>query len=170
MAQLNLFCAPPNEDENNTTSSHWNVFIDGASRNNPGKAGAGIYMIKDGEVVLKKGIYLGIKTNNQAEYFAALLGLFYVKQQARSNDTIRLISDSLLVVKQLTGEYKVKHPDLKPLHALAQSLVIELNVQVQHVLRTENTHADAMANTGVDKKVIVPPPFALFLKQHEINI
>src|SRR5579872_5661184 len=99
-------------------SAVWMVHIDGASRNNPGKSGAGIFIKKDGQVVCQEGFYLGVKTNNQAEYYALLLGLFLLKQYATVHDTIWLASDSQLLVRQIQGMYKVKHAGLKPLNDL----------------------------------------------------
>jgi Ribonuclease HI len=58
---------------------YFKLFVDGASRNNPGQAGVGIYLLKDGEPVEKQGLYVGVKTNNQAEYLALLLGLLFLK-------------------------------------------------------------------------------------------
>ena len=74
----------------------WAIHIDGASRNNPGKAGAGVVMKKDGEVVSREGFYLGIKTNNQAEYYALLLSLFFVCTSIGNSPSaaIRIISGS----------------------------------------------------------------------------
>lgn len=150
--------------------THWTVFIDGASRNNPGSAGAGIYIIKDGEEVLKRGYYLGLKTNNQAEYLAAIIGLYHIKEVWQSGETIRLVSDSELVVKQLRGMYKVRHPELKPLHMLASAMVKECHAQVEHVLRTENVEADRMANQGINLKNPVPEAIVSYLELHGIRL
>lgn len=153
-----------------TITGHWVVFIDGASRNNPGPAGAGIYIIKDGEEVFEYGYYLGKKTNNQAEYLAAVFGLYHIREAMQSGETVRLVSDSELVVKQLRGIYKVRHPELKPLHQLALVLVGECNARVEHVLRTENVEADRMANQGVNNKTRVPEYLVSFLQNHGITL
>jgi len=182
MKQLNLFSKPdkPEVDEpfvkpaaprkKLAAKSHWIVFIDGASRNNPGPSGAGIYIIKDGEAVFEHGYYLGKKTNNQAEYLAAVIGLYHIEEVRQTGETVRLVSDSELVVKQLRGIYKVRHPELKPLHALACILVKQLNAHVQHVLRTDNVEADRMANQGVNLKKPVPESIRAFLQNHGITI
>lgn len=148
---------------------HWTLFVDGASRNNPGKSGAGIYLVKDGQAAKKDGFFLGIKTNNEAEYLALLLGLFFVRQYIQKSDTIRVVSDSELLVKHLKGEYKVKKAELKPLHKLAHMLLQEVNGHIVHVLRTENHVADEMANFGIDTKKIVPTQFVELLKYHGIS-
>jgi ribonuclease HI len=149
---------------------HWTVFTDGASRNNPGKSGAGIYLVKNGEPFLREGFFLGIKTNNQAEYLALLLGLFCVRQFVQADDTVRVVCDSELLIKQMKGHYRVRHEGLKALYALARLLVQEVNGHMVHVLRTENTVADEMANEGIDKKKIVPLAFVELLKNHDITL
>ena len=171
MTQLKLFCTPPDPKQKTHTESraHWKLFIDGASRNNPGNSGAGMYLLKDGEVALRNGFYLGIRTNNEAEYIALLLGLFFVRKAFGPNDSLRVISDSLLVVQQTKGVYKVRKAELKPLHALAQKWMRECNAEVQHVLRTENVEADRMANQGINKKIPVPQEFINAVHKHGIT-
>lgn len=148
--------------------SVWTLFVDGASRNNPGPSGAGIYIEKDNILEIKEGYYLGIKTNNQAEYLALILGLFILEEHVHQDDTVRIISDSQLLVRQLMGIYKVKQPHLQPLHALCKTLVQKLGATIAHVLRDENTQADAMANHGVDCKKVPPKHYSALLKQHDI--
>lgn len=148
----------------------WAIHIDGASRNNPGKAGAGVVMKKDGEVVSREGFYLGIKTNNQAEYYALLLSLFFVHRYAHPNDLIRIASDSELLVKQITGRYKIKNEGLKPLFALAQSLLTAYTIKIMHVMREDNVEADAMANKGIDTKKPIPKAFKTMLEEHRISL
>ncbi len=150
--------------------SHWVLFIDGASRNNPGPAGAGIYIIKDGDEIFEHGYYLGKKTNNQAEYLALIIGLYIIKNLRSPDQTVRVVSDSELVVKQLHGIYKVRHPELKPLHMLAGEMVNDCNARVEHVLRTENVEADRMANQGINLKKPVPEEIVFFLQSQGIAI
>ncbi len=149
---------------------HFTLFIDGASRNNPGLAGAGIYLLKDSEVICREGFFLGTKTNNQAEYLALLLGLLLLQQYRKSGDTVRVVSDSELLVKQINGEYKVKNQQLKLLHNLAYHLIQKCNGHVMHVLRTENIEADRMANAGINKKIPVPQAFINVLQTYEITV
>lgn len=148
----------------------WIIHIDGASRNNPGPAGAGIVMEKDGELVSKEGFYLGIKTNNQAEYYALLLALFFIHRYAQPHDPIRIASDSELLIKQLTGHYKIRNAGLKPLFALAQSLLSTHTVIFMHVVREDNVAADAMANKGIDSKRPVPSDFARIVQDRGISL
>ena len=147
----------------------WKVYIDGASRNNPGPSGAGVVMFKDGALMQEYGYYLGIKTNNQAEYLALLLGIYHSKQLMQSDDIVYIISDSELLVRQLQGRYAVKNRELKKLFGLAKQLLEGVSCKVQHVLRTENIEADRMANQGVDSKRAVPDEFIKLLVAHEID-
>ena len=147
----------------------WSLYVDGASRNNPGKAGAGVYAFTDKKMI-KKGFYLGVKTNNQAEYLALLLGFFFIKQQTKKGDMLAVYSDSQLLVRQLSGVYRVKSPEIAPLHAVALTLLRELKGSINHILREKNPIADAMANEGIDKKQSVPPDFVEFISHHGISL
>lgn len=146
----------------------WKVFVDGASRNNPGPSGAGACLMKNNMLVMQEGIYLGIKTNNQAEYLAFLFGLFLVEQHMTPHDQVQVIVDSQLLARQITGEYRVKNELLKRLHAVAHIHIARMNVHVSHVLRGENIHADEMANYGIDRKVAPPKLFIDLLNNHGI--
>lgn len=167
---------PPDKSESNTSapvSTHatgdlWTLYIDGASRNNPGPSAAGVYLLKNGKVAEKRGFFIGLKTNNQAEYLALLLGMLVLQKYVKTGDTVSIISDSELMVKQLKGEYKVRMPTLKPLFALAHAMLYMLKGTVKHVLRADNKEADKMANYGLDNKVSVPPEFIEALRKHEI--
>ena len=124
---------------------------DGASRGNPGPAGAGaVLMDAEEKPIAKLRRYLGHTTNNQAEYQALLLGLEEALAMGIKNLTVRL--DSELIVKQINGAYKVKHPDLKPLYQKAKSLLKQFDhAQVSHVRRHLNSLADQLANEAIDK-------------------
>lgn len=130
------------------------MYTDGASRNNPGEAGAGVYILQDNKPVKEIARYLGTTTNNIAEYTAAILGLEYAVQQGATR--VNLFADSELLVKQLNGEYKVKNEGLKPLHAKAKELIGKINsVTVKYIRREMNKQADALANKAVDEKITV---------------
>lgn len=170
MKQLYLFASEKNDSPtiHPKETMHWRIFIDGAARNNPGPAGAGVVIYKNNKIYEKHGFYLAKKTNNQAEYLALLVALFYIKKHSRPHDHIDIISDSLLLVKQFKGEYRVKHPELKPLHMLAQKLLSGMIFSFAHVLREKNEEADALANSGIDDKVKLPSEFITLLQQHDI--
>jgi ribonuclease HI len=128
------------------------IYTDGASRNNPGEAGAGILILQDDAPVEKIARYLGRTTNNIAEYRAAIIGLEYAVKQGASR--VKLFADSELLVKQLNGQYKVKNEGLKPLYGKAKELIAEIgSVAVQYIPREMNTEADALANKAIDEKI-----------------
>ncbi|HWR72967.1 MAG TPA: ribonuclease HI family protein [Nitrospirota bacterium] len=128
------------------------IYTDGASRNNPGEAGAGVYILQDGEPFERIARYLGQTTNNIAEYTAAIIGLEHaVKAGARR---VRLFADSELLVKQVNGQYKVKNDGLKPLHGKVKELIARIgSVEVQYIPREKNKEADALANKAIDEKI-----------------
>ena len=126
------------------------VNIDGGSRGNPGPAGYGVrFTDADGNVVAEFSEAIGIATNNVAEYRGLLAALRYAKEHGCTNLTVR--SDSLLLVCQMRGEYKVKNPGLQALHGEARRLVWELGrVRFEHVRREFNADADRLANEAMD--------------------
>lgn len=126
------------------------IYVDGASRGNPGKAGAGVVIKSpDGSIVKRLKKYLDITTNNMAEYQALVIAL----EAAHSLriKRIRILADSELMVKQINGEYRVKSADLRPLYEKAVSLLKEFKeAKIEHVYREENSAADALANEAID--------------------
>lgn len=126
--------------------------IDGGARGNPGPAGYGVHLeAEDGGGVTEIYGYLGVATNNIAEY-AALLALLEYAVQARPA-SLRVFSDSELLIRQMLGEYRVKDPKLKVLHAAARRLLAAVpGVSFEHVPRERNREADALANRAMDQK------------------
>lgn len=151
----------------NVNSNTWLLYIDGASRNNPGVAGAGIYLVKNSEPVLKKGIFLGIKTNNQAEYLSLLMGLLFAGKYIGPTDKLLIRSDSELLVRQVKGIYAVKNSNLRSLYCFAQELLSKFNYNIEHVLRANNKEADALANLAIDKKLPIPLEFLPIWRAYE---
>lgn len=139
--------------------SLWKLYVDGAARNNPGPAGAGIYITKDGVPVVKQGYYLGSKTNNQAEYLALIIGLMIIVDKMQVQDHVEIVSDSQLLIRQLQGVYKVRNADLVMLWNAAKKMSAYISHSTTHVLREHNSQADEMANQGIDKKVKVPDEY-----------
>lgn len=127
------------------------AYIDGGARGNPGPAGYGVRIEQpDGTLVEEFWESIGVATNNVAEY----RGLLAALEWARAHDLrdVRVRSDSQLLVQQMLGNYKVKHPGLRPLHAKARLLAHELGrVAFEHVPRESNTHADRLANAAMDE-------------------
>jgi ribonuclease HI len=128
------------------------VFIDGASRGNPGEAGFGVHVTAaDGAELAGLYGYLGRASNNVAEYEALLHALRWAL--ARAVRRIQVFSDSELVVKQIKGAYKVKHPAMRPRHAEALALLRRFeHASVEHVPRAQNREADRLANRALDER------------------
>lgn len=136
-----------------TDDSMYTAYSDGASRGNPGEAGYGYVIEKDGVSVTEGCGYLGVMTNNQAEYH----GLINLLRQAAAlgimSLTVRM--DSELIVRQMTGQYKVRNNDLKLLNAEAAALSSMIGAcRFEHVKREFNKKADALANLAIDEKKI----------------
>jgi ribonuclease HI len=133
------------------TSTWFTAHCDGGSRGNPGPSGYGAVVENaKGEVVARLSQFLGIQTNNYAEYS----GLLAVLQWAIENGTrqLRVISDSELMVKQMKGQYKVKSPGLVPLNQEAKRMVARLDhFEMRHTLRGGNKEADRLANEAMDR-------------------
>lgn len=124
--------------------------IDGGSRGNPGPAGFGVRLSRpDGTLVAEFGEAIGVATNNVAEYRGLLAALRYAVDHDHPDLLVR--SDSLLLVCQMRGEYKVKNAGLQPLHAEARLLAARLGrVRFEHVPREQNARADRLANQAMD--------------------
>jgi ribonuclease HI len=159
MKQLDLFSTSGLDKIKKSSENKWELYIDGASRNNPGPAGAGIYIIKNDKPFVREGFFLGSKTNNQAEYSALLIGLLILREHMQPSDVITIISDSELLVLQIQGRYKVRQPELQRLHALAMLFLQDIDYTIRHVLRAQNAVADELANLGIDKKIELPERF-----------
>lgn len=126
------------------------LYADGGSRGNPGPSASGYALLsQDGETVVEKGIYLGVTTNNQAEYQALKLGLEDALQ--RGVAVVHVYMDSLLVINQMLGIFHVKNRDLWPIHDAIKQLVPRFrHVSFTHVPRALNKQADAAVNRALD--------------------
>jgi ribonuclease HI len=131
-------------------SSHI-AHVDGGARGNPGPAGYGV-AIQDasGRPVAELSEYLGHQTNNYAEYQGLLAALRYAAEHQIK--ALRVISDSELMVRQMKGVYKVRHPELRKLYDQAQQLVRSLeHFEIRHALREHNQTADRLVNEAMDR-------------------
>lgn len=130
------------------------IFSDGGARGNPGPAGIGAVIYgKGGEVIAKVSKYLGVSTNNQAEYKALIAALQKAKELKLLN--IECYLDSELVVKQLKREYKVKNKDLAPLFLEVHNLSIAFeSISYHHIPREKNKVADKLANEAMDSALV----------------
>ncbi len=125
------------------------VWVDGGSRGNPGPAGAGAVLLVKGSPRRGRGEYLGEATNNVAEYRALLLGLSLAREAGVRTLTVH--ADSELMVRQMTGRYRVKNPDLLRLHTEARKEAARFaSVTYRHVPREENVLADRLVNQALD--------------------
>jgi ribonuclease HI len=129
------------------------IHTDGAARGNPGPAGAGALLqdAETGETVAEIARYLGKRTNNYAEWTAVELALREAQEQGAR--IVDLRTDSELVARQIAGRYRVRHPDLKPIHARVMTLLAELEgYTVGHVPRERNVEADRLSNVAIDER------------------
>jgi ribonuclease HI len=130
------------------------IFTDGASRGNPGHASYGFTISDDsGKLIFEEGRYIGIETNNVAEYSAVLEAFTWIKENIKEEVEVALFADSKLVAEQLGGKWKIKNENLKLL--FNQIKILEKNfkkVTYTHVYREKNTIADGLANQALDNR------------------
>ncbi len=168
MKQMGIFS--PNDSIQKKVQDTYFLYIDGAARNNPGPAGVGVYMLQDKQSIVQQGFYVGSKTNNQAEYLALLMGLFFAKKTVQPTDHVTIFSDSQLLVRQINSIYKVKNEKLKPLFSIAKKELANLSFDIYHIPREKNVMADMLANKGVDDKISVPAGFINLLDQYGFSV
>jgi len=126
------------------------IYVDGASRGNPGPAGVGAILTDEEGLYQEYLEYIGEATNNVAEYRALLLAL--QKAQLLYPRTVKVFSDSELLVKQLRGEYQVKNPRLLQLYRKVRTFLSSFSsFQIEHVKRERNWRADELANLAIDR-------------------
>jgi ribonuclease HI len=135
----------------------YTVYTDGGSRGNPGPAALGVVL--QGDAIGKKeyGEYIGITTNNIAEYSAAIFALKKLKQllgtEKAKSSVVNVFSDSELLVKQVNGEYKIKEDSMRDLFMELWNLRLDFNkVIFAHVMREQNKEADKMVNFALDQE------------------
>jgi ribonuclease HI len=128
------------------------IYTDGAARGNPGPAGAGAVLrdATSGETVAEIATFLGIRTNNYAEWTAVESAVAEALRLGATHVDLRM--DSQLVARQISGRYRVKHPDLKPIHARVMAMLGRLTgFSVGHVPRELNKDADRLSNVAIDE-------------------
>lgn len=127
------------------------VHVDGGARGNPGPAAAAcVLSTPDGEVIGEHSQLIGTATNNVAEYRALLLGIDSARDVGA--DEVEFVGDSELIAKQINGEYKVKHPAMRPLYLQAMEGLRKLGSwSIRTVPRAQNAHADALVNAALDQ-------------------
>lgn len=123
----------------------YSLYFDGCSKGNPGKAGAG-FVLYCGELEIATGSkYLGKQTNNVAEYSGLILGL--QKAVEMGIEELNVYGDSMLVIKQMSGKFKVNSPSIKPYYEKAKE--IKINATFAHIYREKNAKADELANQAL---------------------
>ena len=133
------------------------IYTDGGSLNNPGQAAYGFLIFEDKKRIHKQNERIGVASNNVAEYTALIRALEFVRDTIQKSKikakSLLIISDSLLMVNQVNGLYKVKNADIKPLHSQIKMLEMELGLPIsyKHVLRDKNTEADALVKEALGK-------------------
>jgi ribonuclease HI len=134
-----------------TTATDLVAYVDGGARGNPGPAGYGVRIEQpDGSMVEEFSGSIGVATNNVAEYRGLIAALEWARERGQRSLLVR--SDSLLLVQQMLGNYRVKHPGLLPLYDRARVIAREIGrVRFEHVGRASNAHADRLANAAMDE-------------------
>lgn len=129
------------------------IEADGGSRGNPGESGSGAIVVDEasGELLAEIGIYGGIASNNVAEYTAMIAGVRRALQ-IDPNAELHIRMDSKLVVEQMMGRWKIKHPAMAELAAEARALLIGTPVRFEWIPRLENSRADKLANMAMDQR------------------
>jgi ribonuclease HI len=141
---------PPHPASGETYILKVQAWIDGGARGNPGPAGYGVFMKTDTGEIIEVAGFIGHTTNNVAEYSGLLEAL--VVADAEGATEVEIISDSELLVKQMLGVYRVKHPNLIPLHSKAKVLARKFaRFSIRHTLRAGNKDADRLANVAIDR-------------------
>ena len=133
------------------------VYTDGGSRGNPGISGFGVAIYdENNQVIAKLSKFLGVKTNNEAEYLGMIEALTWVNDHSTQISQVHFYSDSQLLIRQILGKYKVKAANIKPLHQTVVQLLSQLKgipCHFHEVLRESNQLADELANQAMDRKI-----------------
>ncbi len=126
------------------------IFCDGGARGNPGPSAAAFVVFENDKAVYQESRYLGVNTNNYAEYTSLLMALEWINKNANSD--VKIILDSELVKKQMTGEYKIKSNTLRSLAVKAKYLErkFKYSITYKNVLREKNQQADNLVNQALD--------------------
>lgn len=124
------------------------VYIDGASIGNPGKVGIGYLIYKENKLVKKQGIYLGIQTNNFAEYMALIFAL--LDALSMGEKAVEVFSDSKLLCEQIVGNFRVKNKNIYALFVLAKTIITKFeDFRISHIVREKNKEADRLATEAI---------------------
>jgi ribonuclease HI len=127
---------------------------DGGARGNPGPAASAFVVKRQGKVIYEESLYLGVATNNQAEYRGVIIALTWLSKQGANFGDVAFLMDSELIVRQINGIYKVKEEGLQKLHREVMNLLASITskVEFKHVPRKENKEADLLVNKELDSQ------------------
>jgi ribonuclease HI len=142
------------------------LYTDGASRGNPGPSGIGYCIKKNKEIIFEKGYDIGIFTNNQAEYLALIISILEIKKNFPDVKIINFYSDSLLLIKQINQEYKIKNEKLIYFNKFIKKILFDIILKPNHILRNLNKEADSLANRGIDEKRKLPEDIFNYLSNN----
>jgi len=121
-----------------------NIYVDGSSIGNPGKSGVGYLIYQNNKLLKKRSVYLGVQTNNFAEYMALIFPLIDAIEENKKK--VKVFSDSQLICEQIKGNYKVKNQNIYPLFVLSKNLISKLDsFEITHIDRENNQEADELA-------------------------
>lgn len=139
------------------TKRNIKIYCDGGARGNPGPAAYSFIVVENEKVVYKKSRFLGIRTNNFAEYSGVLAALAWLTKKSAELDAVSIFLDSQLAVKQLNGEYKVKSKNLKPLITKIKLLEdhVDTKINFYFLPRAKNKLADFLVNKTLDKHRLI---------------
>lgn len=134
------------------------IHTDGGARGNPGPSAIGVVIDGSTARLTSYGLFIGVGTNNQAEYKAVQSALSWIKDNVPEATSLHFYLDSQLVVSQLTGVFKVKHPEMLRLKTEISKQIVELGIKVEfsYVPRAQNAAADAMVNQALDAAALRP--------------
>jgi len=134
-------------------ASQIEIYTDGGSRGNPGPSACAFVVIKEGSVIHEESAFLGEGTNNNAEYQGLINALRWLTINGKQKETVVIYMDSELVVRQVKGIYKVKHPVMKMKHQEVTGLLSQFShLTFQNVPRLQNAHPDRLVNEELDKR------------------
>ena len=130
------------------------IYVDGGSRGNPGKSAAAFVVIESGKIITKKGFYIGVGTNNEAEYSSVIYALRWLVENNRDYSGVNIILDSELVTKQLRGQFKIRSKNLMSLMRKAKELEDKVTTKINYknIPREKNRLADHVVNKVLDDK------------------
>ena len=132
------------------------IFTDGGSRGNPGNSGFGVVVVDEQkQIIFETSKYLGVRTNNEAEYAGLICGLEWLKKNELIVDEAEFNADSELMIKQMQGVYKVKANNLKDLNKKAREFMLSIKCKIifKSIRRELNSEADELANRAMDSKI-----------------